>query len=82
MNEECQKEPMCDALRELKKQVERHEKQINESDVSFALIKQDLEYIKSSLDKKSRFNTTAVTMALQAVCTLIMTAIAGYLGLH
>lgn len=82
MNTDCRGEQLCDALRELKKQVERHEKQINESDVSFALIKQDLEYIKSSLDKKSRFNANAVTMILQAVCTLIMTALAGYIGLN
>ena len=81
MNGECGREPLCDALTELKKQVARHEKQINEKDVGFALIKQDLEYIKASLDKKSRFNAAAVTMVVQAVCTLIMTAVAGYLGL-
>lgn len=81
MNGECGREPLCDALTELKKQVARHEKQINEKDVGFALIKQDLEYIKASLDKKSRFNAAAVTMVLQTVCTLIMTAVAGYLGL-
>ena len=81
MNGECSRDTVCDALRELKKQVERHEKQINANDVGFALIKQDLEYIKASLDKKSRFNAGIVTTILQAVCTLLMTLIAGYLGI-
>lgn len=81
MNEECVREPVCGVLAELKKQVARHEQQINEADIGFALIKQDLEYIKATLDKKNRLNASAVTMILQAVCTLIMTALAGYLGL-
>lgn len=77
MNENCP----CEAVRELKKTVEQHEKQLHDGNTSFALIKKDLEYIKSSLDRKSRFNSQSIAAVMQAICTLAVAIIAAKLGL-
>ena len=42
---------------------------------SFATIKQDLQYIRERIDKKSRFNAATVTSIIQAICTLAVTLI-------
>lgn len=52
-----------------------------EGSTAFATIRQDLEYIKNSLDKKSRFNITAVSALIQAICTLLVSIIAAKLGM-
>lgn len=49
---------------------------------AFATIRQDLQYIKDSLDKKSRLNMTTVTAVIQAVCTLLVAVIAARLGIN
>lgn len=49
---------------------------------AFATIRQDLQYIKESLDKKSRFNTNTVSSIIQAACTLLVAVIAAKLGLQ
>lgn len=47
---------------------------------SFATIKQDLQYIKEKIDKRSKFNSATVTSIIQAICTLAVTLIAAKLG--
>ncbi len=69
----------CEAVRELKLIVERHDRQLNNDHTEFAEIQKDLQYIKESLDKKSRLNMTTVTAIIQAVCTLVVTVIAAQL---
>lgn len=71
----------CEAVRELKKIVERHDRQLNNDHTEFAEIQKDLQYIKETLDKKSRFNTNTIVSVIQAVCTLLVTVIAAKLGL-
>lgn len=56
-------------------------KELAEGTTAFATIRQDLQYIKESLDKKNRMNMTTVTAVIQAVCTLLVTIIAARLGL-
>lgn len=55
--------------------------ELAEGSTAFATIRQDLQYIKNSLDKKSRFNITAVSAVIQAVCTLLVSIIAAKLGI-
>lgn len=54
--------------------------ELADGSTAFATIRQDLQYIKDSLDKKSRFNMNAVSGIVQAVCTLLVTIIAARLG--
>ena len=49
---------------------------------AFATIRQDLQYIKDSLDKRNRLNMTTVTAVIQAVCTLLVAVIAARLGIN
>lgn len=68
----------CEAVRELKKIVERHERELALGSTSFALIKQDLEHIKSALEKKDRFNTGL----LSNIANIILTILLGYLAVR
>lgn len=56
--------------------------ELADGSTAFATIRQDLQYIKNSLDKKSRFNSTTISNIIQAVCTLLVTIIAAKLGLQ
>lgn len=75
----------CEAVRELKKIVERHEQQLATGATSFALIKQDLEHIKGAIEqaveKKSKFNATIVANAINVVLTIILTWLVSKLGI-
>ncbi|MBQ3537689.1 MAG: hypothetical protein IJA39_03830 [Clostridia bacterium] len=53
--------------------------ELAEGSTAFATIRQDLQYIKDRLDKKSRFNLNTVSIIIQSVCTLIMTILAAKL---
>ena len=53
--------------------------ELAEGSTAFATIRQDLQYIKDRLDKKSRFNINTVSIIIQSVCTLIMTILAAKL---
>ncbi len=55
--------------------------ELAEGSTAFATIRQDLEYIKNSLDKKSRLNVTTVSAVIQALCTLFLSIIAAKLGI-
>lgn len=71
----------CEAVRELKKIVERHEQQLAIGATSFALIKQDLEHIKQAVEKKNRFNANIATTAINVVLTILLTWLAVKLGI-
>lgn len=71
----------CDAVREIKELVERHERQLNEGNVQFALIQQDLGWIKARIDKKDKFNSNIVASVIQTICALLMAYIAAKVGL-
>lgn len=60
----------------------RIRKELAEGNTAFATIRQDLQYIKDRLDKKSKFNASTITIIIQAVCTLIVTLIAAKVGLQ
>lgn len=53
--------------------------ELAEGSTAFATIRQDLQYIKDRLDKKSRFNLNTLSIIIQSVCTLIMTILAAKL---
>lgn len=53
--------------------------ELAEGSTAFATIRQDLQYIKDRLDKKSRFNLNTLSILIQSVCTLIMTILAAKL---
>lgn len=75
----------CEAVRDLKKIVERHEQQLNTGATSFALIKQDLEHIKGTIEqaveKKSRFNANIATTAINVIISILLSWIAIKLGI-
>ena len=68
----------CEAVRELKTIVERHERELALGSTSFALIKQDLEHIKSALEKKDRFSTGI----LSSVTNIILSILLGWLAVR
>ena len=53
--------------------------ELAEGSTAFATIRQDLQYIKDRLDKKSRFNLNTISIIIQSLCTLLMTIIASKL---
>ncbi len=55
--------------------------ELAEGSTAFATIRQDLQYIKESLDKKSKFNSTTASSIIQAVCTLLVAIIAARMGI-
>lgn len=71
----------CEAVRELKKIVERHERELALGTTSFALIKQDLEHIKTALEKKDRFNTGILSNIVNIILSILLGFIAVKLGL-
>ena len=77
MNEGCP----CETVRELRSTVEKHENQLNKGETNFALIQQDLGYIKARLDEKRKFNAQTASCIIQAVCSLLIAAIAAKLGI-
>ncbi len=56
--------------------------ELADGSTAFATIRQDLQYIKESLDKKSRFNMNTMSNIVQAVCTLLVALIAAKLGIQ
>ena len=77
MNNDCP----CDAVKKLETAVARHEEKLQQGSTDFAVIRTDLNYIKSKLDERSRFNAQTLASAVQAVCTLLVALIAARLGL-
>lgn len=72
----------CDAVRELKQIVDRHEHALAHGATSFALIKQDLEHIRKTLDKKDRFNINVLSSVVNILLTLLLGFLAARLGLN
>ena len=54
----------------------RIRKELAEGNTAFATIRQDLQYIKEKIDKKSKLNISVLMAVVQAVCTLAVTIIA------
>ena len=75
----------CEAVKDIKILVERHERQLNEGNVNFALIKQDLDYIKGRLDEKKRFGSgiaaSIIAAAVSGVVMLILGFVAAKIGM-
>ncbi|MBQ3087413.1 MAG: hypothetical protein IJC45_08760 [Clostridia bacterium] len=71
----------CEAVRELKTIVERHERELAVGSTSFALIKQDLEHIKAALEKKDRFNTGILSNIANIVLSILLGWLAVKLGI-
>lgn len=75
----------CEAVKELKVLVERHEEKLNEGNINFALIKQDLDYIKGRLDEKKRFGSgiaaSIIAAAVSGVIMLILGFVAAKIGM-
>lgn len=78
----------CDAVTELKDTVRElkaitceHERKLADGNTNFALIKQDLEYIKGNLDGKKKFNVGILSSILQIILTIILGFLAVKLGI-
>lgn len=71
----------CEAVRELKKTVERHEHELALGSTSFALIKQDLEHIKAAVEKKDRFGANLLSSIVNIILSLVLGWFAIRLGM-
>jgi len=71
-----------ETVRELRHITEEHDKRLAEGNTNFALIKQDLEYIKGNIDGKKRFNSGIITTIINGVITIFLGYIAIKLGLN
>lgn len=71
----------CDAVSRIERLVEKHERQLSEGTTQFALIQQDMGYIKARLDERKKFNAQTVSAIVQAVSALLVGVIAAKLGL-
>ena len=71
----------CDAVKELKILVDKHNEQLSQGNTNFALIQQDLGYIKAQLDGKKKFNAGIVSSVIQTLCALLLAFIAAKMGL-
>lgn len=70
----------CEAVRELKEIVSRHDRQLCRDNTEFAEIQKDLQYIRENLDKKNKIGMTTVSAIIQAICTIIVTLTVSRLG--
>lgn len=70
-----------DTVKELRQITLEHEKKLAEGTTNFALIKQDLEYIKGNLDGKKKFNSGMISSIVQIILTIILGYIAVKLGI-
>ena len=71
----------CEAVRRMEAIIDRHDQQLAQGQTDFAVIRTDLNYIKTKLDERSKFNTQTISAIVQAVCTLLVAVIAARLGL-
>lgn len=71
----------CEAVRELKKIVERHEHELAVGSTSFALIKQDLDHIKAAVEKKDRLGTNLLSSIVNIILSLLLGWLAIRLGM-
>lgn len=71
----------CEAVRRIEELVERHERQLNDGTTQFALIQQDMGWIKAKLEEKKNFNTGIIASIIQGICMLVLTYIAAKIGL-
>jgi hypothetical protein len=71
----------CEAVKKIEELVKEHDRQLNDGNVKFALIQQDVGWIKAKLDEKKKFNTQTVSAIVQAISTLLIGIIAAKLGI-
>lgn len=62
----------CEAVKQLQVLVNAHEKRLAEGNTNFALIRQDLQFIREKMEKKEKFNGNVFLYIIQAIITLIM----------
>lgn len=79
----------CDALNaatdridKLEDRADRFEARLAKGETNFALIQQDLGYIKAKLDRKDRFNSQTIASIVQAICSLLLAYVATRIGLQ
>lgn len=70
----------CEYVKQLQAEVKSHTSQLAQGNTNFALIQQDLGYIKAKLDKRDKFNSGIVTTIINAILTVIIGYMAVKLG--
>lgn len=71
----------CEAVRDLTELVREHDKRLHDGNTTFALIQQDLGYIKARLDEKKKFNSGVFSAIVQSACAILLAYVAAKLGL-
>ena len=69
----------CDAVKGLKEMVLQHDAELKKGAVNFALIKQDLEYIKGSLDSAKKNKLSIENGVIIAVLSALLSFLASVL---
>lgn len=65
----------------LEERADKFEARLSKGEVNFAIIQQDLGYIKAKLDKKEHFNANTISSIVQAVCSLLLAYVAAKIGI-
>ena len=71
----------CEAVKQLQALVNAHEKRLAQGNTDFALVRQDLQFIREKIEKKEKFNGNVFLYVIQAMLTLIMGYVALKLGI-
>lgn len=66
----------------LEERADKFEARLSKGEVNFAIIQQDLGYIKAKLDKKEHFNSQTVASILQGICSILIAYVAAKIGLQ
>lgn len=66
----------------LEERADKFEARLSKGEVNFAIIQQDLGYIKAKLDKKEHFNSQTVASILQIICSILIAYVAAKIGLQ
>lgn len=69
----------CDAVKEIKEMVLRHDEELKSGAINFALIKQDLEYIKGNLDGAKKNKLTIENGVIIAIVSAVLSFLASVL---
>lgn len=69
-----------DRIKRLEERADKFEARLSKGEINFAIIQQDLGYIKAKLDKKERFSTQTLASIVQCISSIVLAYIAAKIG--
>ena len=65
----------------LEERADKIDARLTKGEVNFAIIQQDLGYIKAKLDKKEKFSAQTAASIVQIICSIVLAYVAAKIGL-